>query len=248
MVMWDFLARSWAMSYGREHVAIDDEVTRRHIEAIKEAGIAPLLYMSGWFYYSRDAVEFAEEVKRVRDRYQTAGVYLDGLPTEWVTAYEEIRLIREIFPDGLILLHHTCPAPLMEASIELPAVASYVDSTNMAELIYGKGKDWAYPKYFVSQYRKANTVGTMIHDHWDYGGRGDRDVMMLRYNGRAFAPGLPWETGIEDDTFAEWVGRYLSAIEELKTLWEEKGDDAEFYERYYLPKVLELTDQDLPEA
>jgi len=245
LIMWDFLMRSWAMSYGREHAAHDEKLLLEHVTAMNQAGIAPIMYMSGWFYYSRDAAEFTGEVKRIRDRYGISGVYFDGIPLEWPVAYEEMRMTRELFPDGVIVLHHTYPAPLMEASIELPAVASYADVTWMAELVYGEGKDWVYPRYFISQYRKANVVGAMLHDHWQYGTRVDKDLMMLRHNGRATAPGLPWKEGPDSGVFGEWAKRYLPVVRELKRLWEEKGGEPDFFEAYYLPRVLELT-KDLP--
>jgi len=117
----------------------------------------------------------------------------------------------------------------------------------MAELIYGVGRDWPYPKYFTSQYRKANCVGVMLHDHWKWGSRVDKDIMMLHHNGRASAPSLPWKTGPNESVFGEWVERYIAVAEELRKLWQEKGDDPDFYEKYYLPKVRELTDDQLPD-
>jgi DNA-binding transcriptional ArsR family regulator len=247
LIMWDFFQRSWAMSWGREWSAVDDEALRSHIAAIKQAGMRPIPYMTGWFYYSLDAEEFTGEVKRLRDAYGFEGVYYDGIPLDWVVAYEEMRMTREIFPDGRVILHHTYPAPLYEGSIELPAIASYADVTWMAELIYGVGRDWPYPKYFTSQYRKANCVGVMLHDHWEWGSRVDKDIMMLHHNGRASAPSLPWKTGPNEGVFGEWVERYIAVAEELRKLWQEKGDDPDFYEKHYLPKVRELTDDQLPD-
>ena len=247
LIMWDFFQRSWAMSWGADHRAVDEEAIRSHVAAMKQAGIHPIPYMSGWFYHSLDAKEFAGEVKRLRDTYGFEGVYYDGIPLDWVVAYEEMRLTRELYPDGVLILHHTYPAPLYEGSIELPAIASYADVTWMAELIYGVGRDWPYPKYFTTQYRKANTVGAMLHDHWDWGNRIDKDLMMLGYNGRASAPGLPWKEGPGEAGFAEWVQRYLPVAGELKRLWQEKGGEPDFYERHYLPRWRELTAGQLPE-
>ena len=246
LILWEFVGRAWAMSWGREHVVTDPDLLHRHLEAIHQAGMRGILYMSPWFYYSRDPEEFASEVRRLRDTYALDGVYYDGLPVmDWTVAYEEMRLSREALPDGLIILHHTFPTPLMEPSIELPAVASYADVSWMAELVYGVGRDWVYPK-FVAQYRKANCVGAMLHDHWHWGSRVDKDLMMLRCNGRASAPSVPWDGSPEDGTFGEWVKRYLPVVRDLHSLWEQHGGGPEFYKKHYLPKWEELTRGQLP--
>ncbi len=248
LILWEFVGRKWAMSWGREHVVTDPDLLRRHLEAIHQAGMKGILYMSPWFYYSRDPEEFASEVRRLRDTYALDGVYYDGLPVmDWTVAYEEMRLSREALPDGLIVLHHTFPAPLMEPSLELPAIASYADVSWMAELVYGVDRNWVYPK-FVSQYRKANCVGAMLHDHWHWGSRVDKDLMMLRYNGRASAPSVPWDGSPEDGTFGEWVKRYLPVVRDLHELWEQHGSEPEFYGKRYLPRWEELTRGQLPET
>lgn len=236
VIMWDFFLRSWAMSWGPEWQVRNGELLRRHITAAKQAGIRPVPYMSGWFYYSRNALEFAAEVRRLKEEWGFEGVYYDGLPTEsWVVAYEEMRLTREIYPDGTIILHHTYPTPLMEASIELPAITTYADMTFMGEEIYGQGEDWAYPKYMAAQYRKANTIGIMKHNKWRGLSRIARDLIMLQHNGRADMLSFHERDFANDPAMQAQADQYRALLAELQNLWEQHGDDPLFYEHYYLP-------------
>jgi hypothetical protein len=61
-----------------------------------------------------------------------------------------------------------------------------------------------------------------------------QDLLNLRYNGRA----CHW-SGLEPS--AEFRDRYLPVLRELEQLWQEKGDESAFYERYYLPRLESLT-------
>jgi hypothetical protein len=70
--------------------------------------------------------------------------------------------------------------------------------------------------------------------------------MMLRCNGRASAPSVPWDGSPEDGTFGEWVKRYLPVVRDLHSLWEQHGGGPEFYKKHYLPKWEELTRGQLP--
>jgi len=226
-VLWDFFQRSWAFSWGREHVAYSEAEVRDHVAAVKAAGSHPLPYMSGWFYYSRDAAEFGAEVRRLRDRYGFEGVYFDGMPVlDWIVAYEEMRLTREIYPDGMIILHHTSPAPLSDASLELPAISTYADITYMGELMAGTGPEWVYPRYMGSQYRKANCIGVMKSDAWEGVTEEQKALIMLKYNGRG--------------QYRTWPPQYYQMLQPLQQLWQEKGDAPDFYERFYLPKYEEM--------
>ena len=40
---------------------------------------------------------------------------------------------------------------------------------------------------------------------------------------------------------AEWEKEYVPRLRALEELWKEKGDDPDFYEKYYAPKARELT-------
>jgi len=241
VILWDFFKRSWGMSYSPQYPVNDEELLRNHIRMAKEAGLKPIPYMTGWFYFSRDPAVFGAEVRRMRDDYGFEGCYFDGLPTEsWVVAYEEARLAREVFPDGMIVLHHTYPAPLMEDSVELPAIASYVDMTFMGEGIHGYGKNWVYPGYFISQYNKANCIGIMKSDKWFGPTPIQRDLLMLGYNARACPLPTAHEGLSDENRLKDMEELYMPTLDRLEKLWHEKGDLPDFFESVYLPALEEM--------
>jgi hypothetical protein len=210
--------------------------------------------MSPYYYYSRDAGEVADQCRMFRDRFGCQGAYFDAVPSlEWITAYEEMRLAREVYPDGTIVLHATGHPydggpPLGEPSLKIPAIETYSDVTYTGEHVYGYGKSWAYPKYVTSQYRLSNCVGVMKDNGWEGLTYDQRNAMMLRYNGRArMLP--PHHEGVSDLKDLEQIeSRYLSVLRKLEQLWEKKGSEPGFYEKYYLPAVLELTKDIVPKG
>jgi hypothetical protein len=248
LILWNFTQRSWAMSWGRDFVPYDPETLRQHIAAAKEAGMRPIFYSSPYYYYSRDAQEHTDAVRRLKDAFELEGVYYDAVPSlEWVVAYEEMRMTRELFPSGSIILHATGHAydggpPLGEPSLHIPAVDTYADITYTGELVHGRGRDWVYPKYITSQYGLANCVGVMKHDSWDGLTVRQRDLMMLRHGGRACLLPVAWEGPTDEARMSDMAENYFRILEELKKLWEEKGSDPGFFEKYYLPRVTELSE------
>jgi hypothetical protein len=252
VILWNFTERSWAMSYGRDHVPYDTDHFRKHVEAAKAAGLKPIPYMSPYYYYSRDAQEVADQCRMFRDTFGLQGAYFDAVPSlEWIVAYEQMRLAREIFPDGAIVLHATGHPydggpPLGEPSLKIPAVETYSDVTYTGEHVYGYGKNWAYAKYVTSQYRLSNCVGVMKDNGWEGLTYDQRNAMMLRYNGRArmLPPHHEGMTDLKD--LKQIEGSYISILRQLEKLWREKGDDPDFYEKYYLPKAIELTNDIVP--
>jgi hypothetical protein len=248
VLLWNFTERRWGMGWRREYVAYDPDEFRRHVEAAKRAGMKPISYMSPWFYYSRDPVEFTDQVRKLRDEYGLEGVYYDGLRLEgWVISYELMRLTREIFPNGTILVHHTDPPPLMDPALVLPAVATYADITYTGEEVIGHGKEWPYPKYVCSQYRLSNCVGVMKHDGWTGLETIEKELLMLRYNGRACMSPVDYEGPTHEARMSPLREKYFPVLKELQKLWEDQGSDPEFYEKHYLPRFEELTKGWLPE-
>jgi hypothetical protein len=117
----------------------------------------------------------------------------------------------------------------MDVGLELPAISTYADATYMGELVYGSGRDWPYAR-FMAQYRKANCIGVAKSDSWADTTWQERELTMLRYNGRG--------------QYRLYPGEYFQVLRELQRLWQEKGGEPEFYERYYLPRWEELTQLD----
>ncbi|MCJ7823150.1 MAG: hypothetical protein MUQ26_08775, partial [Armatimonadetes bacterium] len=253
LILWNWTMRSWSFSWGREHVPYDLDDFRAHVRAAKDAGMTPIMYASCHWYYSRDADEYAAELRRMKDLVDIEGVYYDGIPgQEWVVAYEEMRMTREIFRDGKIIVHATGNnynghPPLLEPSIKIPAVETYSDATYTGELVNGEGRDWAYPKYIAAQYRLSNCIGVMKYDKWDGLTPLQRDLMMLRHNGRACLLPVEWEGMTDEGRLGYLRETYLPILDELRRLWEEKGSEPDFYEKHYLPRAIELTRGLLPE-
>ncbi len=238
-LLWDFFQRAWGMSWGPKYIPYDEADLRAHIAAIKKAGAYPICYASAQWYYSRDPAEFANEIKRLRDTYGLEGIYYDGIPSQpWVVAYEEMRMTRELFPDGPVILHNTGNAyngnpPLGEPSIRIPAVETYATATYTAEGVYGTGADWPLVRYMASQYHVANCIGVMVYGQaWQGLDRLQKELILLRYNGRC--------------QYRKYPPQYYSILLQLKKLWQEKGAEPDFYEKYYLPKWEELTKGLLP--
>ena len=241
VLLWDFCQRSWGMSWGPEWVPNDEQNLRQHVAAITAAGMRPIIYMSMHFYYSRNPQEYIDNVRRFATKYGLEGVYSDGDPAqEWLVSYEEMRMLRELFPDGPIILHTTGQPggggpPLSEPDIFIPAVDTYATATFRGEWVLSNdGIGWPYPRYISSQFRKANCIGFQKGDRWQGVSQATQDLLNLRYNGRA----SHW-SGLEPS--AEFRDRYLPMLRELEKLWQEKGDGPEFYERYYRPRVESLT-------
>ena len=65
-----------------------------------------LVYMSAWFSSTRNASVYVDHVRDWKERYAIRGIYTDGLPIcDWLTAYEEARMLREAFPNGTLIFH-----------------------------------------------------------------------------------------------------------------------------------------------
>ena len=226
-VLWDFIQRSWAMSWGPRHVPYDESVLRKHVAAIRKVGARSAVYMSPHWYYSRDAAEFAAEVRRLRETYGIDGVYYDGIPSqEWLVAYEVMRLTRQAVPDGPIIVHNTGQPyngnpPLGEPAIRIPAVETYATATYGGELVHGEGTDWPFLWYSASQYRKANCISVMKGDAWIGPSSKEKALTMLALNARC--------------QYRKYPAEYYAALRKLQGLWEEHSDSPVFYEKHYRP-------------
>jgi len=241
VILWNFIVAGSGDAWmsGREHIIYDEDL-RRHVRAVKETGMVPILYMSPWYYHSRNEEEFLDEVKRLRDTYGIEGVYYDGHSDRWLHAYELMRMTRELFPDGTIVLHDTQPAPLLECSLVTPAISTYADMTLAGELVWGFGPDWIYPRYIPSQFRTGSCVGVLLHDKWEGVTAIEGDLLALLHNARGSSPWVWWTASEEQGRFGEWKREYFPVLMELKKLWEQKGGEPDFYEEHYLPRAKEL--------
>lgn len=247
VVMWDFFERGWGQSYSETLELYDEANFKDHIKNIKDFGMVPCPYFSPYFYPSRDPKDFADELSRIKDTYGVNGVYFDGIPSqEWIVAYEEMRMSREVLNDGIIIYHNTGhasngTAPLGEVSLKIPAIETYADITFGGELVWGDGPEWKYPEYIQSQYRMANNVGTFKSGEWEGVTPLQRELYMLKYNGRASLLSQDNGSYASEERVNYIENIYFPIVKKLQKLWKEKGDDPDFYEKYYLPKFKELT-------
>ena len=252
IVMWTFIERGWGSSYSTKFTVRNDSVFKAHIAKIKSLGMTACPYMSPYFYHSRDPKIFSDELQRMKDTYGINGVYYDGIPSqEWIETYEMMRMTREVLKDGVIIFHNTGHAsngtpPLGEVSLKIPAVESYADISYGAELVWGTGADWVYPRYTQPQFRMSNSIGTMILHGSNGGWTGfdsyHMELLLLKYNGRVGnIPG-------NEATMKKMKKHYFPVKEGLQKLWEEKGYEPDFYDKYFLPEYDRLVRKYSPET
>ncbi|RMD74089.1 MAG: hypothetical protein D6820_17435, partial [Lentisphaerae bacterium] len=236
-VMWDFSQRMWGSSFGPQYPVIDEDKLKKHIQGIHNAGDYAAPYMSAWFYYSRNPQEFVSEVKRWKDEYGIDGIYSDGLPgVDWLTAYIEMRMLRQLFPAGPLIIHDSAP---QTGNATRRFVHTYATYTLLGEEVQSNdGENWPYPRFVIAQYRKANCLGCIKGNRWDLGGTLAEPLIALVYNGRP-------HIGVAYTTYSP---TYLPILDALHQLWLEKGDDPCFYDRYFLPKAQQLTGYELGRA
>ncbi len=243
--LFNFGDRSYANEWhGLFTFRANEERMHAHVEAAHAAGIKAIVYAPAYFYYNKETPdEFITEIKRIRDTYNLDGIYSDGLPSEhqWVTGYEESRMLRELFAGGALIAHQTgVPAngggPLSAAAFSLPFVDTYWSATLKAETVYAEGLYPAIAKMTWSQRNVANCVGITKGDAWYILGEdGSRvsipqlvkDLVALEFNGRARITARS----------ADFRTQYVAELRMLKALWQQYGDDPDFYDKYYAPAV-----------
>lgn len=245
---WSFVHHTSGMEFGRNYIYEEKEDDFRSIiKTAHDNNVKILPYTSGYFYYNRDdPTEWINEVKRLRDTYGVDGVYSDGLPSEsqWVVAYEEARMLRELFPDGTLIVHQTGqPAnggpPLSSPAFFLPMVDSYLSVTLKGENVGLIGKEAPLAHMTWNQFAIANCIGVQKGDYWKYTDADGKkvmipqisqDLMNLIQNGRA-----------RNTNEKEWVNIYLPILNKLEEEWKKHGEEENFYEKYYAPLARKLS-------
>jgi len=243
-LLWNSFWRCSWVPGSREprYVPSDESELTRSIGLTKAAGMKAVCYMSPYFYCTHDPGPFVDELCRLRDKYGFDAVYFDGDQSQdWLEAYEVMRMTREAYPEGTVILHTTGQSynggpPLARPDLFIPAIDTYATATLRGEFVLGEGRDWQYPEYVSSQYRKANCIGIQKGDRWNIP-QIEQDLINLLYNGRARGTAF-WNPG--PVTKNDFTDIYWPIQRQLKELWEAKGDEAEFYEKHYLPRANEL--------
>lgn len=241
-VLWDFTERGWGMGNSDTYTPVDEENYIKNIAAAKAAGISPVPYMSFYFWHNRNVDEYIAEVKRHRDTYGIEGVYTDGLPDkEWLESYAAMRKLRELFPDGTIIVHTTGQSanggpPLATPEISIPAIDAYATMTLRGESVPGTGALWKYPRYMTAGYGTSSAFGVIKADGWKTAAgeaQPGESLLPLLYNGRARV------TGSAD------FGAYRTALARLEADWRINGTDDEYYTKYFAPLAHRLVRQTL---
>ncbi len=231
-LLWNVSERAWGMSFGPEYVPRTDIAYTDYVPIVEGVGDRWLAYFSQWFYFSRDAQTFADEVARWRDEYGMEGMYSDGLAQDdWLSAYEAARRLRgDVFPDGTVILHDSFPQSGVAGAAFRPFIYTYATATYMAESAASDaGADWSWARYVTGQYGRANAIGVTKGDGW-IGFEGvEKYLVGLVWGGR----GTPQTEGFET--------AYLPILRELDVLWREYGDDPNFFDRVYHPEAQRLT-------
>ena len=249
-VFWDYTKKEWGMSYGNTYEVatgyewkFKNDIATAHKNGIK---VAP--FMSMYFWYNRDIDEYINEVKRHRDTYGIDGIYSDGTPDlDWLVAYEGARKLRELFPDGPLIVHQTGapgngspPAGLPDLFI--PAVDSYFTITLRGEDLPGEGINWKYVEDVSSGYNVSNAIGVLKGNKWKENGQVipqyKQNLISLLYNGRARVESR------DENSEVKYATLYDELLHKLHINYLVHQNRSDYYNEHYLPYVHKLIRED----
>jgi len=91
-----------------------------------------------------------------------------------------------------------------------------------------------------------NCIGTFKAGDWEGVKPYERDLILLKYNGRSCLLPQDRESPPTEERMEMMKKYYFPVLKELQKLWEEKGNDPEFYEKYYLPEYYRLIRKYVP--
>ena len=249
-VLWNYTKRGWGMSYGSSYEIVDNFTTKfkTDIQKAHEAGTKVAPYMSMYFWHNRDVDEYIADVKRYRDTYGIDGVYTDGTPDlEWLAAYEGVRKLRELFPDGPIIAHQTGKhgnggPPTGMPDLFIPAIDSYLTISLRGEGVEGEGAYWPYAKEVASGYNLSNTIGVLKGDAWTKNGevipQYKQNLISLLYNGRARVESR------DEGSDIQYATVYDKLLNKLRINYLVHQKQTDYYNEHYLPKVHNLIRDD----
>ena len=244
--LWEDIQRAYAGSFGWIN-AKNPTATNNHITLLHSKNKKALNYMSSYFYFSRDPDIYISNVKEWKDTYDIDGIYSDGLATEWLIAYEEMRMLRQLFPDGYLQIHDSGTwgnggPPISASDIASPFITAYADATLTAEATTPSdltSPAWSYARYMGTKFRQGNSpIGLIKGGYWQLSQLNIAKISLV-YGGRAW---------IDQLSPSEYKNSYLPLLNQLRDLWLQKGNDLYFYDRYYLPKAQSITGYKLGRA
>ena len=172
-VMWHAAAKQYGGSSPGPYVPFpSDSAVSTLVDTFAKNGLQGLPYMSCGLASTRNASVYIDRVRAWKERYHIQGVYSDGLAEDdWLVAYEEVRMLRELFPNGTLIFHDTLHHGMPVAEFR-PFLHTYATATLMSEGVHSSnGTSWQWPRYAVSQFRRSNAFGDGVYSHWtDKGG------------------------------------------------------------------------------
>lgn len=212
----------------------------------------PVVYMSMWFSYTRNATVYINHVQDWKTRFGIRGIYSDGLPIcDWLSAYEEARMLRQLFPDGTLIFHDSQEGreESKAAALYRPFIHAYATSTLMGENTPSSdGVMWRWPRYATAGYRRSGSFGAIKGNRWTsptiMKDKPWQSFVQLVYNGRQRPASDELNLG---------ESQYLAARLSLQRLWEQHGRSRtpgnnteipgpnSFFDQYYLPAAQNLT-------
>ena len=81
-------------------------------------------------------------------------------------AYEEVRMLRELFSNGTLIFHDTLHHGVPVAEFR-PFLHAYATATLMSEGVHSSnGTSWQWPRYAVAQFRRSNAFGDGVYSDW----------------------------------------------------------------------------------
>ena len=107
------------------------------VDGVHHAEKEAVAYISAGWRNTRNATEYIGHVKEWRIAHKIDGIYSHALPKgDFVSAYKEVRMLRELFPSGPLTFHDTLDGypstfrPLLHAYGTAILTADGVGDTN----------------------------------------------------------------------------------------------------------------------
>ena len=127
-------------------------------------GTKVILYVTPFFYYTRDPADFVAEMKRLITKSGVDGFYLDGLNAyEIKTSWQIMRQLREF--TSLVYVHGTFGPPLSShKDLPVPFLDTYADYILKGEHRQINSLDDPHLQYVIAQRYVSGSIGMLKYD------------------------------------------------------------------------------------
>jgi hypothetical protein len=193
----------------------------------------------GWVGLDLDF--FLEDLRVWRDRLNLEGWYFDGYPgwSDWMLAYQAMRIVRDRVGDATIYVHCTLNPPARMTEIYCPFIDSYATFLLRAEAQVIHGPSDPYLRYVVNAQHISNSIATLKGNNMlveplpeDYTREDVENAekaslklqlqTMLSLNGRCrwAYPGWP----LNDSDHEVYIDYYFAELGRMEQQWRETGE------------------------